>query len=62
MTSEQRVKQVYPDARLEYSIRSICVFSGGRLLGERVGYNRQDRQAWADAWRNIQKQKEGKHD
>ena len=67
MTSEQKVKKVYPDARIVYGPFRATVVSGGHIgdplpqvfLGERLGFNRCDRQAWANAWRRIQAQQTG---
>ena len=58
MTAEEKVKQAYPSARIEYGIRSAVIMNGNTELGCRIGCNRADQQAWADAWRKIQKAKE----
>ena len=59
MTSEEKVKQVYPFARIEYGIRSAVIMNGNTELGCRLGYLRPDRQAWADAWRKIEAARKG---
>ena len=62
MKAEEKVKQVYRTAQIEYEPFRLTVVAFVDLkwivLGERLGFNRPESQAWADAWRRIQAQKE----
>jgi hypothetical protein len=69
MTSEQRAKEVYPKATVHWSaynvwIENTEILGSVRrpLMGDDTGTTeRYESRAWADAWRNIQKQK-GKYE
>jgi hypothetical protein len=60
MTAEEKVKQVYPKAHLyRYALgnfREYRIFRSKRSKFELSDWRRRPEYAWADAWRNIQKQ------
>jgi hypothetical protein len=59
VTAEQNVKRFYPKAHAVFTIRAITIVADDedRVLGERLGFNRSETQAWSAAWHAIQKER-----
>ena len=56
MTAEEKVKHVYPKARYKFGAVSI---PKPAIFWSLISSNQKnERRAWADAWRRIQKAKE----
>ena len=65
MRSEEKVKQVYPNAWYRIAGPTSAEIKTGEPLQERIVIfygSRDSRKLWAEAWRRIEAAQKGSHD